>query len=58
LIRIELTLGVRGFASPSLETPSAGVLGVGGARGGDDFEGVEGFGTVGPADVDAGAADF
>jgi len=53
-----LTFGVRGLASPSLETPSATVLGVGGARDGDDFVEVEGFGTVGPADADAGVADF
>ena len=58
MIRIKLTLGVRGFTSPSLETPSAVALGVGGARDGEDFEGVEGFGAVGPADADAGAADF
>jgi len=58
LIRIELTLGVRGFVSPSLETPSAVALGVGGARNGEGFEGVEGFGTVGPADADAGVASF
>jgi hypothetical protein len=49
---------VRGLASPSLETPSATVLGVGGARVGDDFGGVAGFGVVGPADADAGAADL
>jgi len=38
--------------------PSAPALGVGGARESEDFGDVEGFGTVGPAGVDAGVADF
>jgi hypothetical protein len=49
---------VREFGSPSLEMPSAVELGVGGARDGEDFEGVEGFGTVGLAEADAGATGF
>ena len=52
------TLGIRGLASPSLEIPSAPALGVGGARDAEDFGEVEGFETVGPVGVDAGAADF
>jgi hypothetical protein len=57
-IRVALTLGMRGLASPSLEMPSAPALGVGGARVVDDFGEVEGFGIVGPVGVDAGVADF
>lgn len=56
-----LTFGVRGLASPSLETPSATVMGVGGARDGEDFVDfaeVEGFGAVGLADGDTGVGGF
>jgi hypothetical protein len=49
---------MRGLASPSLEITSAPALGVGGARDAEDFGEVEGFGTVVPVGVDAGAADF
>jgi hypothetical protein len=56
--RATLTLGMRGLVSPSLEMPSAPALGVGGARDAGGFGEVEGFGTVGPVGVDAGATDF
>ncbi len=38
--------------------PSALALGVGGASEVGDFGEVDGFGDVGPEDVDAGVADF
>jgi hypothetical protein len=53
-----LTFGVRGLASPSLETPSAPPLGTGGARDDGDFGEVEGFGIVGLVEADGGPADF